>query len=186
MEGSATQRTVLLIIFVVVGAGIIAGAMWYANNVLNNQPVVTTAQTQDQIQNTATTTQGQSQTQNQTTTQPMDNLKITDVTVGTGAIAQNGDTVTVNYTGSLDDGTVFDSSLKPGRTPFSFVLGNNGPGGVIQGWNLGVLGMRIGGKRELVIPSDLGYGASGYGPIPPNATLHFTVELLGVSTSSGQ
>ncbi len=184
MEGSATQRTVLIIIFVVVGAGIIAGAMWYANNVLNNQPVATTAQTQDQTQNVSTTTQGQSQTQNQsTTTQTMDNLKITDVTVGTGAAAQNGDTVTVNYTGTFDNGTVFDSSLNPGRTPFSFVLG---AGNVIQGWDLGVLGMRVGGKRDLVIPPDLAYGAAGRPGIPPNSTLHFTVELLGVSTSSGQ
>jgi len=111
----------------------------------------------------------------------MDNLKITDVTVGAGAVAQNGDTVTVNYTGTFDDGTVFDSSLKPGRTPFSFVLG---AGNVIQGWDLGVLGMKVGGKRDLVIPPGLAYGAAGRPGIPPNATLHFTVELLGVSSTA--
>jgi len=179
MEESTSQKTILIIVFAIVGAGIIAGAMWYANTVLNAQPGMTAVQDQTQ-------TQPQIQTQNQTTTttSTMDNVKITDVTVGTGAVAQNGDTVTVNYTGKLDNGTVFDSSLNPGRTPFSFVLGNSGPGGVIQGWNIGVLGMRVGGKRELVVPPSLGYGASAYGPIPGNSTLHFTVELLGVSTTA--
>jgi FKBP-type peptidyl-prolyl cis-trans isomerase len=176
MESSTTQKTVLLVVFVVVGAGIVVGAMWYANNVLNSQPVATQTQTQ-------ALTQTQNQTISTSTPTTMDNLKITDITVGTGTIAQNGDKVTVNYTGTFDDGTVFDSSLKPGRTPFDFVLG---AGGVIKGWDLGVLGMRVGGKRELVVPPDLGYGASGYGPIPGNATLHFTVELLGVSSTASQ
>ena len=179
MDSSTTQKTVLIVVFVVVGAGIIAGAMWYANNVLNAQPVGSATaqpQSQDQVQ---------SQSQNQTntnSTSTMEDLKITDIVVGAGTVAANGDTVTVNYTGTLDNGTVFDSSLNPGRTPFSFLLG---AGQVIKGWDLGVLGMRIGGKRELVIPPSLGYGAAGTpgGPIPPNATLHFTVELLGVSTT---
>jgi FKBP-type peptidyl-prolyl cis-trans isomerase len=171
MEESNAQKTVLIIVFVVVGAAIVAGAMWYANNVLNAQPVGTVAQSQNQ---TTTNT-------NSTSTQNMDNLKITDVTVGTGAVAQNGDTVTVNYTGTFDDGTVFDSSLKPGRTPFQFVLG---AGLVIKGWDLGVLGMKVGGKRDLVIPADLGYGAGGRPGIPGGATLHFTVELLGVSSTA--
>lgn len=183
MEESNTQKTVLIIVFVVVGAAIVAGAMWYANNVLNPQPVATTAQSQDQTQTQPQTpTQNQTSTNtNSTSTQTMDTLKITDVTVGTGAVAQNGDTVTVNYTGTFDDGTVFDSSLNPGRTPFSFVLGASM---VIKGWDEGVLGMRVGGKRELVVPPSLGYGPSAYGPIPGNSTLHFTVELLGVSTTA--
>lgn len=171
MESSTTQKTVFIIIFVIVGVAVIAGAVWYANNVLNAQPsAVMTAQAQCQPQ-----------TQNQTTTITMDGLKITDTTVGTGAIAQNGDTVTVNYTGTFDDGKVFDSSLNPGRTPFSFVLG---AGQVIKGWDEGVLGMCVGGTRALVIPASLGYGAAGRSGIPPNATLHFTVELLGVSSTA--
>jgi peptidylprolyl isomerase/FKBP-type peptidyl-prolyl cis-trans isomerase FkpA len=114
----------------------------------------------------------------------MDGLIIKDDTIGTGTVAAVGDTVTVNYTGTLDDGTVFDSSLKPGRTPFSFLLG---AGQVIKGWDEGVLGMKIGGTRELTIPPALGYGSQGAGTvIPPNATLHFTVTLLSVSTSSAQ
>jgi FKBP-type peptidyl-prolyl cis-trans isomerase FkpA len=111
----------------------------------------------------------------------MQNLKITDVIVGTGAAAQDGDTVSVLYTGSLDDGTVFDASSKHSNQPFSFVVGANQ---VIKGWDLGLVGMKVGGKRELVIPPELGYGATppqGSG-IPANATLHFTVELLSVSS----
>lgn len=118
----------------------------------------------------------------------MSDLKIVDTTVGTGAVAENGDVVTVNYVGTLDDGTKFDSSFDRNQ-PFSFTLGKQGPGGVIQGWNLGVLGMKVGGTRELTIPSDLGYGAGGYPPvIPGNATLHFTITLLSVAsgTSAGQ
>jgi FKBP-type peptidyl-prolyl cis-trans isomerase len=86
--------------------------------------------------------------------------------------------VTVNYTGRLVDGTVFDSSLNPGRQPFEFNLGTHQ---VIQGWDEGVAGMKIGEKRKLTIPSALGYGAAGAGGvIPPNATLIFDVELLKV------
>ena len=111
----------------------------------------------------------------------MNDLKIVDKTVGTGTTAANGDVVTVNYVGTLDDGTKFDSSIDRNQ-PFSFTLG---AGQVIKGWDLGVLGMKIGGTRELTIPSDLGYGASGYPPvIPSNATLHFTVTLLSVSSTA--
>jgi FKBP-type peptidyl-prolyl cis-trans isomerase len=101
-------------------------------------------------------------------------LKYQDVKVGTGAVAKDGDTVSVQYTGYLLDGTVFDSSLKTG-TPFSFQLGGHQ---VIQGWDQGVAGMKEGGQRKLIIPSDLAYGPGGQGPIPPNATLVFDVELL--------
>jgi peptidylprolyl isomerase/FKBP-type peptidyl-prolyl cis-trans isomerase FkpA len=114
----------------------------------------------------------------------MGGLIITDQTVGTGTVAAVGDTVTVNYTGTLDNGTVFDSSLNPGRTPFSFTIGTNPPQ-VIEGWDQGLRGMRVGGTRDLTIPPDLGYGAQGAGTtIPPNATLHFVVTLLAVSSSS--
>ena len=104
-------------------------------------------------------------------------LKFVDLTVGDGAIAESGKSVSVHYTGWLTDGTKFDSSVDRGQ-PFSFTLG---AGQVIRGWDEGVAGMRIGGKRKLTIPSELGYGARGAGGvIPPNATLVFDVELLGV------
>ena len=105
-----------------------------------------------------------------------------DTTVGTGATAAAGSHVTVNYTGWLylpdapqHHGAQFDSSI--GRTPFTFRLGS---GMVIPGWDQGVDGMKVGGKRTLVIPAALGYGAEGAGPIPPNANLVFDVELLDV------
>ncbi|MBS3973943.1 MAG: FKBP-type peptidyl-prolyl cis-trans isomerase [Actinobacteria bacterium] len=103
-------------------------------------------------------------------------LVIEDITVGTGAEAKAGDTVTVHYTGWLTDGTEFDSSV--GREPFQFPLGQ---GQVIPGWDQGVAGMKVGGQRRLTIPPDLGYGAAGAGGvIPPNATLIFEVELLSI------
>jgi FKBP-type peptidyl-prolyl cis-trans isomerase FkpA len=106
----------------------------------------------------------------------------TDLRVGTGADAVNGTAVTVDYTGWLYDpsqpeqkGAVFDTSR--GRTPFSFTLGN---GQVIEGWERGVPGMKVGGLRRLVIPPALAYGSVRTGPLPPNATLVFEIELLSV------
>ena len=96
---------------------------------------------------------------------------------GTGAIAQKGDTVSVHYVGVLENGTKFDSSVDRG-TPFEFSLG---AGQVIPGWDIGVEGMKVGEVRKLTIPSELAYGASGAGnAIPPNATLIFEVQLLGI------
>ena len=105
-------------------------------------------------------------------------LKYVDLVVGKGASPKQGQIVVVHYTGTLADGTKFDSSLDRGE-PFKFPLGEEK---VIKGWDIGVATMKPGGKRKLIIPPDLGYGATGTpgGPIPPNATLTFVVELLRV------
>jgi FKBP-type peptidyl-prolyl cis-trans isomerase FkpA len=101
---------------------------------------------------------------------------IEDLTIGEGEEARAGHNVTVHYTGTFEDGREFDSSK--GRGPFSFKLG---AGRVIKGWDKGVEGMRVGGRRKLVIPSELGYGSRGAGNvIPPDTTLVFEVELLNV------
>ena len=101
-------------------------------------------------------------------------LEMNDTVVGTGAEAVKGKKVTVHYTGTLLDGTKFDSSYDRGQ-PLAFPLGQHL---VIPGWEQGLIGMRVGGKRKLTIPPSLAYGATGKGPIPPNATLIFDVELL--------
>lgn len=106
-------------------------------------------------------------------------LVMQDEVVGTGAVAEAGDLVTVNYTGKLQNGTVFDTSV--GKTPFPFTLG---VGQVIPGWDQGVVGMKVGGKRILIIPPSLAYGAQDYGPIPGNSTLTFEVELLSVTPAA--
>lgn len=101
-------------------------------------------------------------------------VQITDIVVGTGQTVQAGDTVTVHYTGTLADGTEFDSSV--GGEPITFSLDR-----VIQGWQEGIPGMQLGGKRRLIIPSELGYGEAGFGDlIPPGAELTFEIELLSI------
>lgn len=107
----------------------------------------------------------------------MSELIIEELTVGDGATATAGQSVSVHYTGWLTDGTKFDSSVDRGD-PFEFNLGR---GQVISGWDQGVAGMQVGGKRKLTIPPEMGYGSRGAGGvIPPNATLVFDVELLAV------
>jgi peptidylprolyl isomerase len=104
-------------------------------------------------------------------------LKYTEEKEGSGAAAKAGDTVSVHYTGRLKDGKKFDSSLDRGE-PIVFPLGE---GKVIKGWDEGIAGMKVGGKRKLIIPPELGYGARGAGNvIPPNAELHFDVELVKI------
>ena len=160
------KKSINIIVFIVLAVVVLCAGVWYSEKVSKESYT-------DIVTQSTAAQQAQSQI--------MQNLKIEDVVVGTGAEAQNGETVTVNYVGTLDDGTKFDSSYDRNQ-PFSFLLG---AGKVIKGWDLGVLGMKVGGKRTLVIPSELGYGTNGAGSIiPPNATLHFTVELLSVATSS--
>ena len=115
---------------------------------------------------------------------PAPQVEIIDRVVGKGKEATLGSNVAVNYTGWLHKplapkqrGRKFDSSLDAGRTPIEFQLG---AGRVIKGWEQGVAGMKVGGKRTLIVPAELGYGESGVGPIPPNANLVFEVELLDV------
>jgi hypothetical protein len=106
----------------------------------------------------------------------MTELKFEDIVTGTGASPQPGQNVTVHYTGILENGTKFDSSLDRGQ-PFTFKIG---VGQVIKGWDQGVMTMKVGGKRKLIIPPQLGYGSRAVGPIPANSTLIFEVELLEV------
>jgi FKBP-type peptidyl-prolyl cis-trans isomerase len=103
-------------------------------------------------------------------------LIINDIEVGDGAEAATGNTVSVHYRGTLQDGTEFDSSYNHGA-PFEFALG---AGQVIEGWDKGIVGMKVGGQRQLIIPASLAYGERAVGPIPPNSTLIFEVELLEV------
>jgi FKBP-type peptidyl-prolyl cis-trans isomerase len=104
-------------------------------------------------------------------------LVIEDLVVGTGATAAAGDTVTVHYIGTLTNGSKFDSSYDR-NLPYTFLVG---AGRVIAGWDQGVPGMKVGGKRRLTIPPDLAYGSQGRGVIPPNATLVFEIDLLAIA-----
>ena len=105
-------------------------------------------------------------------------LIIEDLVVGQGVEAKEGNVITVNYTGWLENEIQFDSSLSPGRDPLLITLG---AGQVIQGWDEGIPGMKVGGKRRLTIPPHLGYGNQAVGEIPANSTLIFEVDLLGVT-----
>ena len=110
--------------------------------------------------------------------QTMNNgLVIEDIKIGDGQEVEKFNIVIVNYTGLLEDGTKFDSSLNPGRSPFRFTVG---AGQVIKGWDEGLMGMKVGGKRKLTIPPELGYGSRDNGPIPANSTLIFEIDLLGI------
>ncbi len=161
------KRTISIIVFIIIAAGVIGLAIWYN-------------QRSDEAARQAEVAAGAAAAQARSAI--MQDLKIKDVVAGTGAEAQGGDVVTVNYVGTLDNGTIFDSSYAR-HEPFTFTLG---AGQVIKGWDLGVVGMKAGGKRELTLPPELAYGANGVpqANIPPNATLHFTVELLSVQAPS--
>lgn len=114
----------------------------------------------------------------------VEGVKVTILQEGTGEAAKFGDTVSMNYTGKLTDGTVFDSNVDPKfnhPTPFDFTLG---AGEVIKGWDNGIMGMKVGEKRTLEIAPEYAYGERGIGPIPPNSTLIFDVELLSINTAA--
>lgn len=121
--------------------------------------------------------QKSTETTTQTTQSPQaTELKIEDTQVGNGAEVKSGDTISIHYKGTLTDGTVFDSSYDRGE-PFETQIG---VGQVIEGWDKGVVGMKVGGKRKLTIPPAMGYGEQATGKIPPNSTLIFEVELLEI------
>jgi len=102
-------------------------------------------------------------------------LKYRDQTVGTGVATASGMTVRIHYSGCLTNGTKFDENTEPIDAPLQFVIGDTQ---IIDGFNEGMIGMKVGGRRQLVIPPDLGYGSTGNGPIPPDATLVFTIDLV--------
>lgn len=106
----------------------------------------------------------------------LEKLIVNDVMLGTGKEVEKGDTVEVNYIGTLQNGQQFDNSYQKGK-PFSFTVGEKK---VIPGWEQGILGMKVGGQRILVVPASMAYGKDGYGPIPGGATLVFAIELLSV------
>lgn len=154
---------------------VVAGGIYiFSSKNSNNQPLASSSPSATIEPSVAPVATSSAATKTTTT---MDGLKIEDERLGTGAEATAGHKITVNYSGTLTDGTKFDSSYDRG-TPFSF---NLGAGEVIKGWDEGFAGMKVGGKRKLTIPPELGYGANGAGNlIPPNATLIFEVELLKV------
>ncbi len=123
---------------------------------------------------------GQDINTNMQNTQNIPGVTITILEPGTGDVAKAGDTVAMNYTGTFTDGKSFDSNVDPKFQhvePFVFTLG---AGQVIKGWDAGIVGMKVGEKRKLELAPEMAYGANGQGPIPPNATLIFEVELLGI------
>lgn len=158
----------LLIIVIIILIVIIIGIYLIARNISQNS---TTASQQNANQN--------AQNSNSTSiTYNIQGMKVEILQQGSGVGAKSGDTVTVNYVGTLQDGTKFDSSIDRGQ-PFQFILGQNS---VIQGWELGVVGMKVGEKRKLTIPPELAYGSQGAGGvIPPNATLNFEIDMLKIN-----
>jgi FKBP-type peptidyl-prolyl cis-trans isomerase len=186
MNKEILQNAVLFIVFVVV-LGLIFNYLGKPGAVSdtgvkvenNNSDIKVSVGEKEEAVSTANNNTSQININKDNNKKSMDinEFKIETLKEGTGAEAKNGDTVSVHYTGTLVDGTKFDSSVDRGQ-PFEFTLGI---GQVIQGWDKGVLGMKIGEKRKLSIPSSMGYGTSGAGGlIPPNAGLIFEVELLGI------
>jgi peptidylprolyl isomerase len=175
----------LLIVVVIILAGV-AGIFFLSNqktqnaNDINLTPTINPTQTPQLLTTTPAIINQQEEASSSANMANVittaDGLQIQDLTVGTGAEAKSGDTITVNYLGTLTNGTKFDSSYDRNQ-PFTTQIG---VGQVIKGWDEGMVGMKVGGKRKLTIPASLGYGSQDMGSIPPNSTLIFEVELLGV------
>lgn len=167
------MTTIKAIVFVIIVAVFIGGGIWF-NRYMDEKTA----------HDATLAARAQKEVQAKLISEAMAKLTIKDLVVGTGTEAKSGDAVSLNYVGTLvggkDDGKEFDSSYKRNQ-PFGFTLG---AGQVIPGFDLGILGMRVGGKRTIVIPPDLGYGSQSQAAIPPNSTLKFTVELLSVNASS--
>lgn len=166
------KNVIIAIVAIVLGAAVLWAGVRYSKRFQNAPPPPSTSAV-----TTSTPTSTPTATSSKNIKTMPDGLKIEDLKPGTGIEAKTGDNVTVHYVGTLTNGTKFDSSRDRGN-PFTFTLG---AGDVIKGWDEGVAGMKIGGLRRLTIPSELGYGTTGQGPIPPNATLVFEVELLKVN-----
>lgn len=165
------KTSIGIIAFIVLFVGIVYSASNTKTENANNemQPQITVFEEPETAAVQSKETENGGDTMN-------DNFKIEDTQVGTGDLATAGKTITVHYTGTLTDGTKFDSSVDRGE-PFVFVLGS---GQVIEGWEKGFDGMKVGGKRKLTIPASMGYGNRAIGGIPANSTLLFDVELLKV------
>jgi peptidylprolyl isomerase len=146
------------------------------SNKITNSPTPTSTPALQFTPTPQSQTVEQNSSQSGTMVTMSNGLKIQDIKVGDGLEAKAGNTVTVNYLGTLENGTKFDSSYDRNQ-PFTTQIG---VGTVIKGWDEGIPGMKVGGKRKLIIPAELGYGAQAAGSIPPNSVLIFEVELLGV------
>ncbi len=173
----ALALVVVIIFFIFPGLSPFGAATPPSSDEVNTE-ITTAAATSATSAATAATTNNTQTTSTTMPTEPVTQLQVIDETVGSGAVAAVGDSVTVNYVGSLTTGVVFDASANHGTTGFTF---NLGAGQVIKGWDQGIVGMKEGGKRILIIPASLAYGSQAVGGvIPANSTLIFEVQLLSV------
>ena len=183
MKPTQTGIAVALALAVVIMFFILPG-LWPFGSTAPTNSEATPAEATTSADTTTNTSAQAAPTTMPAITQPITQLMMKDEVVGTGATAEAGDSVTVNYVGSLTDGTVFDASANHGTTGFTFTLG---AGQVIKGWDEGVAGMKEGGTRELLIPAALAYGSQSPAPsIPANSDLVFQVQLLKVQKAAGQ
>ena len=174
MEQHSLEKQALMIVLGIIGVVGIAVALLF-RPVAQAPETASAGKIQEKVIETTAVPQGVAEKKNGE--KMSDKLIVKDTKVGTGAEVKAGDTISIHYKGTLQDGKEFDSSYKRGQ-PFVTQIG---VGMVIEGWDQGVLGMKVGGKRTLIIPPELGYGANGAGGvIPPNATLTFEVELVGI------